>query len=98
MFDGFSTPTSTKNQSQIGLQIITTAQKQKIKKVYFVLAGPLIRALGHVMLCTKFNKKRHRKYDASWLGIWTPLGTVFGGFWLQVGRQVEAKLAPKSEK
>ena len=46
----------------------------------------------------KINKKRHRKYDASWLGIWNPLGTILGGFWLQVGRQVGAKLAPKCEK
>ena len=38
-------------------------------------------------------KKWYRKYDASWLGIWSPLGTDFGGFWRQVGRQVGAKLA-----
>ena len=38
-------------------------------------------------------KKCYRKYDASWLGIWNPLGTDFGGFWSQVGRQVGAKLA-----
>ena len=38
-------------------------------------------------------KKLYQKYDASWLGIWSPLGTDFGGFWRQVGRQVGAKLA-----
>ena len=38
-------------------------------------------------------KKCYRKYDASWLGIWNPLGTDFGGFWRQVGRQVGTKLA-----
>ena len=38
-------------------------------------------------------KKWYRKHDASWLGIWSPLGTDFGGFWRQVGRQVGAKLA-----
>ena len=47
---------------------------------------------------SKIDQKGHRKQDASWLGIWRPLGTIFGPFWLQVGRQVEAKLAPKSEK
>ena len=47
---------------------------------------------------SKIDQKSHRKQDASWLGIWTPLGTIFGGFWLQVGRQVGAKLAPKSKK
>ena len=26
------------------------------------------------------------------------LGSIFGGCWLQVGRQVGAKLAPRSEK
>ena len=38
-------------------------------------------------------KKWYQKYDASWLGIWSPLGTDFGGFWRQVGRQVGTKLA-----
>ena len=38
-------------------------------------------------------KKWYRKYDASWLGIWSPLGTDFGGFGRQVGRQVGTKLA-----
>ncbi len=31
-------------------------------------------------------------------GSWRVLGAIWGGFWLQVGGQVEAKLAPKSEK
>ena len=47
---------------------------------------------------SKINQKGYRKYDASWLGIWTPLGTDLGGFWRQVGRQVGPKLVPKSEK
>ena len=38
-------------------------------------------------------KKCYQKCDASWLGIWNPLGTDFGGFYGQVGRQVGAKLA-----
>ena len=46
----------------------------------------------------KIDKKGYSKHDASWLGIWNPLGTNLGGFWVQVGRQVGAKLAPKSEK
>ena len=47
---------------------------------------------------SKIDHKGYRKYDASWLGIWTPLGTHLGGFWRQVGRQVGPKLVPKSEK
>ena len=47
---------------------------------------------------SKINQKGYRKYDASWLGIWTPLGTDLGGFGRQVGRQVGPKLVPKSEK
>ena len=47
---------------------------------------------------SKIDQKGYRKYDASWLGIWTPLGTDLGGFWRQVGRQVGPKLAPKSGK
>ena len=47
---------------------------------------------------SKIDQKGYRKYDASWLGIWTPLGTDLGGFWRQVGWQVGPKLAPKSEK
>ena len=47
----------------------------------------------------KIDKKGYSKHDdASWLGIWSPLGTDLGGFWVQLGRQVGAKLAPKSEK
>ena len=42
---------------------------------------------------SKIDQKRYRRYDASWLGIWTPLGTDFDGFYGQVGRQVGAKLA-----
>ena len=38
-------------------------------------------------------KKSYQKCDASWLGIWNPLGTDFGGFYGQVGRQDGAKLA-----
>ena len=47
---------------------------------------------------SKIDQKGYRKYDASWLGIWTPLGTDLGGFGRQVGRQVGSKLVPKSEK
>ena len=47
---------------------------------------------------SKTDQKGYRKYDASWLGIWTPLGTDLGGFWRQVGRHVGPKLAPKSGK
>ena len=47
---------------------------------------------------SKIDQKRYRRYDASWLGIWTPLGTDLGGFGRQVGRQVGPKLAPKSGK
>ena len=46
---------------------------------------------------SKIDQKSHRKQNASWLGIWKPLGTIFGGFRLQVGRQVDAKLVPKSK-
>ena len=46
----------------------------------------------------KIDKKGYSKHDASWLGIWNPLGTDLGGFWVQVGGQVGAKLAPKSIK
>ena len=34
----------------------------------------------------------HRKSNASWLGIWSPLGTDLAGFGRQVGSQVGAKL------
>ena len=46
----------------------------------------------------KIDKKEYSKHDASWLGIWRPLGTDLGGFWVQVGRQVGTRMAPKSEK
>ena len=47
---------------------------------------------------SKFSPEGDRKQDASWDGVWMALGSIFGGFWLQVGGQVGAKLAPKSEK
>ena len=47
---------------------------------------------------SKIDQTGYRKYDASWLGIETPLGTDLGGFGRQVGRQVGPKLVPKSEK
>ena len=31
-------------------------------------------------------------------GFWMALGSIFGGFSIQVGRQVGTKLAPKSDK
>ena len=46
----------------------------------------------------KIDKKVYSKLDASWLGIWSPLGMVLAGFWGQLGSQVGTKLAPKSEK
>ena len=41
----------------------------------------------------KIHCRGHREQDASWHGIWNPLGTDFGGFYGQVGRQVGTKLA-----
>ena len=41
----------------------------------------------------KINKKVDPNHDASWLGIWSPLGTILAGFWRQVGRQIGTKLA-----
>ena len=46
----------------------------------------------------KIDKQGYSKHDASWLGIWIPLGTDLGGFGRQVGRQVGPKLVPKSEQ
>ena len=40
----------------------------------------------------------HGQHDASWHGIWNPLGEDFGGFWIQLGRQVGTKFLPKSIK
>ena len=51
---------------------------------------------------TKNQRKSHPKSDPKQDAIldasWMALGATFGGFWLQVGGQVEAKLAPKSNK
>ena len=45
---------------------------------------------------SKIEKKRHRTYDAIWLGIWAPLGTILDGFWRQAGSQVGTKSFQKS--
>ena len=34
---------------------------------------------------SKIDPKGHRNQDAIWVGIWTSLGAIFGGFWRQVG-------------
>ena len=39
----------------------------------------------------KIEQKRHRKYDAGWLGIRTLLGTDLVGFWRQIWSQVGTK-------
>ena len=44
------------------------------------------------------DPKSHKKEDAILDGSWRALGAILGGFWFQVGGQVGAKLAPKSEK
>ena len=46
----------------------------------------------------KIDSKGHRQHDASWHGIWHPLGEDFGGFWLQLGSQDGTKFPPKSVK
>ena len=46
----------------------------------------------------KIDNKRYSKHDASWPGIWSPLGTVLVGSWAQDVSQVGTKLAPKSAK
>ena len=44
------------------------------------------------------DRRGHTEQDASWHGIWNPLGEDFGGFWIQLGRQVGTKFPPKSIK
>ena len=51
-----------------------------------------------VVTQSKINSKGDRKQDASWDGFWMALGLIFDGFGAQVGSQVGAKLAPKSEE
>ena len=44
------------------------------------------------------NQKSDRWQDGCWDGCWMALGSIFGGFWDHLGRQVGTKLAPKSKK
>ena len=44
----------------------------------------------------KINPKSDQKQDAILDASWMALGAILVGFWLQVGGQDEAKLAPKS--
>ena len=46
----------------------------------------------------KSIKKSDQKSDAILDRFWMALGSIFDRFWAQVGGQVGAKLAPKSEK
>ena len=68
---------------------------------FLVNLAPNLRPKTHqksTQEAPKIDKKGYSKHDASWLGIWSPLGTVFGGFWAQLGSQDGPKLAPKSGK
>ena len=47
---------------------------------------------------SKIDLKRHLKQDTILDRSWRALGWILGGFWLQVGKQIGTKLAPKSEK
>ena len=47
---------------------------------------------------SKIYPKGDRKQYESWDGFWMALGSIFGGFWAEVGGQVGAKLGPKSEE
>ena len=47
---------------------------------------------------SKIDPKSDQKQDAILNATWKALGPISGGFWLQLGGQVGAKLAPKSEK
>ena len=47
---------------------------------------------------SKIYPKNDRKQDGSWDRFLMALGSIFGGFWVQVGGQLGAKLAPKSEE
>ena len=47
---------------------------------------------------SKIDQKSNQKSDAILDRFWMALGSIFDRFWAQVGGQVGAKLAPKSEK
>ena len=47
---------------------------------------------------SKIGSRRYLKQDTSLNRFWMALGSIFGRFWIQVGRQVGAKLAPTSEE
>jgi len=38
---------------------------------------------------SKIDQKGCSKHDASWLRNWSPLGTILGGFWCQVGGKLD---------
>ena len=47
---------------------------------------------------SKIDPRGYQKQDEFLNGFWMALGSILNGFWSQVGRQVEAKLEPKSTK
>ena len=55
-----------------------------------------IRALGYVMLCTKFNKKWYRNPFKNSSQINTKLGSILHPTWLHFGRFLEPKMEPNS--
>ena len=54
------------------------------------------RALGYVMLCTKFKKKWYRNPFKNSSQINTKLGSVLHPTWLHFGRFLEVKMEPNS--
>ena len=55
-----------------------------------------IRALGYVMLCTKFNKKWYRNPFKNSSQINTKLGSILNPTWLHFGRFLEPKMEQNS--
>ena len=102
IFDIFLADFRPQNQSKINQKSINKPFKQhnnkKSKKCISYWQGQWIRAFGHVMLCTKFNKIGAKIPSKTSVKSTSQLGSILEPTWLHFGRVLGAKLEPRSHQ
>ena len=93
-FDDFRPPKQQKNNNKSIDKSSQQHNNKKSKKCISYWQGQWIRALGHVMLCTKFNKNGAKIPSKTIVKSTSQLGSILEPTWLHFGRVLGAKLEP----
>ena len=90
----FRTPNHQKTIQKSTKKSAQQSNNEKSKKCISYWQGQWIRALGHVMLCTKFNKNDAKIPSKTTVKSTSQLGSILEPTWLHFGRVWGAKLEP----